>query len=506
MRKLLKILYKTVKWSFIVLCIFILSLFFRVQEIPGSWIMPLVERYVPENCIVHVGSVGIGFRHGVSVYDLRVYDRESENGFDPVVSAKSIRISPRQRLIEIDDLKYPRLPESYYLPGYTERNERLDFELPDVERFKLVLTRPSILATEPERVTAEVYVKNSCLSVENIRLDWPDKDEPMSLTGYCRVDLGEQIVAGRVEGTAKQHHIRPLLVALDIPISVVYMDAFTEVPGKIPASCGWKVNLINNDFQLDVGIDTKMGKYNQVAMEKAKGSINVSTQIRGNTLNYKVVIGPIAAVGLHEENLDGTVVIEGVNGMNTVKIDARSSLPTDSLLRIAGFEKSYVGDEVVANTSCNIELAFPEEMTDIKDLRGRGHVEMREGQILKMRDFSGMLELLSTYLPGFSAITDVTQITGDFEVENGRLKSDNILIEGSALSIMMDGYYDFIKDELNYSVRAQFVRSDSSLSSFFHAVQWPFSKLLLEFRLTGTADNPQWRYVSVLDRVLEVGK
>lgn len=506
MRKLLTLLYKTVKWTFIVLCIFILSLFFRVQEIPGAWVMPIIERYVPENCIVHIESLGVGFRHGVSVRDLRVYDRETENGFEPMVSAKKIRISPHQRLIEIDDLKYPRLPESYYLPGYTERNARLDIDLPDVERFRLILNRPNVLAAKPERVEAEVYVKSSCACVENIRLDWPDKDEPMSLTGYCRVDLDAQRVVGRVEGTAKQHHIRPLLVALDIPISVAYMDAFTEIPGKIPASCAWNVNLVNNDFQLDVGIDAKMGKYNQVAMEKAKGEIHVSTEIRGNALNYKVVIGPISGVGVHNEDLEGGVVIEGVNGMNTVKIETNSSLPADSILHIAGFDKSYVGEEVVAKTKCDIELAFPEGMNDLADLRGRGHVEMREGQILKMRDFSGMLDLLSTYLPGFSAVTDATQITGDFVIENGRLKSDNVMIEGSAISIKMDGYYDFVRDELNYVVRAQFVRSDASLSSFFHVVQWPFSKLLLEFRLTGSADAPQWRYVSVLDRVLEVGK
>lgn len=506
MRKFLKILYKTVKWVFIVLCIFTVSLFFRVQEIPGSWIMPFVERYIPENLIVHIDSIGIGFRHGISVRDLRIYDRENENGFDPIVSAKSIHLSPSRRIVEIDALTYERLPESYYLPGYKERNARVEVDLPDVERFKLVLTEPNILAAKPERVEAQVVIKDSCISVEKIHLDWPDKDEPMGLDGYCRVDFAEQVVCGHVDGTAKQRHIRPLLEALDIPISVAYMDAFTDIPGKIPANCAWKVNLINNDFELDVGLDAKMGKYNQVAVDRAKGEIHVSTQIRGDKLNYKVVIGPIAGVGLQGEDLSGSVVVEGFDGMNTVKVKGMSSLPTDSILQIAGFEKGYVGEEVVAKTVCDIELAFPDDMKSLADLRGRGHVEMREGQILKMRDFSGLLELLSSYIPGFSAITDATQITGDFVVENGRIRSENTLIEGSALSIRMEGYCDFLKDELNFTVRAQFVRSESSLSSFFHVVQWPFSKLLLEFRLTGSVEEPHWSYVSVLDRVMEVGK
>jgi hypothetical protein len=31
---------------------------------------------------------------------------------------------------------------------------------------------------------------------------------------------------------------------------------------------------------------------------------------------------------------------------------------------------------------------------------------------------------------------------------------------------------------------------------------WPFSKLLMEFKLFGSLGKPDWKYVSILDRLL----
>jgi len=33
-------------------------------------------------------------------------------------------------------------------------------------------------------------------------------------------------------------------------------------------------------------------------------------------------------------------------------------------------------------------------------------------------------------------------------------------------------------------------------------VMFPFTKLLLEFKVTGSVDDPKWSYISVLDRIL----
>ena len=70
----------------------------------------------------------------------------------------------------------------------------------------------------------------------------------------------------------------------------------------------------------------------------------------------------------------------------------------------------------------------------------------------------------------------------------------------------MYGSFDTVSDKLDFVVRVQFVRKDSMMGKILHPLTWPFTKLLLEFRLTGSAGNPEWEYISVIDRVVEAVK
>lgn len=507
MRKLLCYLYKAMKTVFIVFCVFILSLLFRSQRLPDSWVECAIDSFVPTNLVVHIESVSIGFVRGVSARNLRVFDRRSKQALEPIVSARALTISPVRRLIEVDELSYPRLPETYYAPGNQERNERVAMRLPELPQFKLVATRPRVLGVEPERIEASVSIAANRFSVERIRLDWPREGEPMYLDGYCIVDLNEQYVYGEVDGTARQQYIRPLLVALDLPPAVEYIDAFTEVPGKVPAKCEWRVNLVNADFDLFLDLHPKMGKYRGVKLDKADGKIHLHVTTRGNSLNYRNEIGPIIGVGPKGEPLEGTIMILGENGTNTVNIVAKSALPVAHLLKIGGFEDDYVDDSVVGDSSCDLNFVFPRWMgKDLSQMRGKGHIVIKDGQLMRLKGLHGLIELLAEHCPGFSLITDSTQGSCDYVIENGCLTTDNIYIEGSVFSIKMYGQMDFVNNTLDFTVRVQFSKKDSIVGKILHPLTWPFTKLLLEFKLSGSVDEPKWQYISVIDRVLEVAK
>ena len=58
------------------------------------------------------------------------------------------------------------------------------------------------------------------------------------------------------------------------------------------------------------------------------------------------------------------------------------------------------------------------------------------------------------------------------------------------------------KDDLDFTVRFQLLRNDSFLAKLVRPVTFPFTKLLLEFKVTGSVDEPQWQYISVIDRIL----
>ena len=185
-------------------------------------------------------------------------------------------------------------------------------------------------------------------------------------------------------------------------------------------------------------------------------------------------------------------------------IDAKSTMPIADILRIGGFEGEYVSRDVVGESECKLQFRFPRSMTNNYEvLNGHGHVEIRNGQLMRMKGFRGLLKAMPKIAPAISWFTDSTQATSDYVIENGIVKTDNIYIEGSMFSIKMYGQLDTKTGELDYTVRVQFTKKDSIVGKVLHPLTWPFTKLLLEFRLTGTAEDPQWEYISVLDRVLD---
>ena len=499
------------KVFFIVLFLLVaaaLALFcFRRQPVPVCVVNSLAAQWLPSNVVVSVDSVELGIVHGLKVDGLKVYDRGADGKADPVFSADSIEVDALAREVYVSGARYPRLPDGYYAPGNQERNERIECRLPEVPRFKLALKRPEILGLRPERVTANVDTTRDRITLDRVVVDWPDLDEKMSVDGFCYVDFGRQVVYGEVKGLARQPHIRPLLEALDVPVAFPYFDGFTEVPRPVPSWCGWKVNLTNNDLDLYLQLRPTLGKYNGVKMDSASGKIHLHVYTREDFLNYFQTIGPISAKRGDGKMLEGTVTVEGTNGYNTVKVDAKSNLPIADVLRIAGFEDEYVSEDVTGASRCSLTFRFPRAMTNNYELlNGNGHFEIKDGQLMRMKGFRGLLDAMPSIAPAVSWFTDSTQASCDYVIENGVVKTDNMLIEGSLFSIKMYGKFDAAANKLDYTVRVQFTKEESLASKLIHPLTWPFTKLLLEFRLTGSSKEPKWKYISVIDRVLEVVK
>ena len=509
--KILKTFLWTVVLLTIVFCFFALSLLFRAQPLPASLVGLALARVVPTNLVVRVDGCAIGFRDGVDLRGLRVFDAATlaaTTNAAPIASAERLVVNPLARRVLAVGLRYPRLPDSYYAPENHDRNEPVDVTLPRLPRFLLTLEDPDVLGAAPAKVTAEVEILPRRAAFERVRLEWPPETEGVTaLDGECRVDFETQELAGSVRGTALQRQIRPLIDALDVPVALPYIDAFTEVPGKIPASCAWRVNLVNNDFTMDLGLHPTLGKYRGVPMARADGDLHLFVYTRGDRLNYRHTFGPIVGVGPKGEPLEGTVVVNGTNGFNTVSVMAKSALPVAHLLKIGGFEDDYVDADVVGNSVCSLEFRFPRAMTNNYEvLNGHGHLSVRDGRLMRLKGMKGLVELLADRVPGVSWFTDSTQGSCDYVIENGVLKTDNAYIEGTVFSIKMYGQFDTVRDDLDFTVRVQFTKKDSIVGKILHPLTWPFTKLLLEFRLKGSAGRPEWEYVSVVDRVLEAVK
>jgi len=611
-----RFLWKTVKWTFIVFCVYLGSLFFRDQRIPAEWVVSAVGSHVPSNVVFKCDSASFGFRHGVRMHGIRVYDSARENPLEAVLSADDVSVDFLARRVRAVGLRFPRLHDAYYRPGNLERNERVDVELPRVPSFMLTLVRPEILGVAPERVRAVVTITPRRLELSGLRLWWPDMDRPMSLDGFSYVDFDEQRVHGEARGEARQAHFRPLLVALDIPAALPYMDAFTGVSEPVPVVGKWDVNLVNGDFLMNIELHPVLGRYNGVPMRRVDGSIGLHVYTRGTNLNYNTSIGPLVAVDPKGRALEGRLLVSGTNDVVRLDFDTKSAIELKSLLGIAdclndgtldcvrcetppevtvrgslspdparpegndlsgsvsfakgsffsmpaedvSFDYAYRGREVAfddirlkgrdggrysgraairlpaegggdplfelsvegrngslaelagaigvdfgnrrGSAEGKVDLSGPISTNLYPRLNGKGTIRLADECLAQMRLFMGLTDYLAKNVPGVAGLVNQSEASADYTIENGVLRSDNILIEGDIFSIKAWGAYDMTADDLDFTVRVQLLRNDSFLGKLVHPVTFPFTKMLLEFRVSGSVDDPHWKYISVLDRIL----
>ena len=607
---------KTVKWTFIVFCVFLGSLFFREQRIPADWVVSTVNSHVPSNIVFKCDSASFGFRRGARMRGVRLYDRERTDPVKAVVSADSASVDFFLRRVRIVGLKVPRLHDGYYLPGNLERNGRLDVEIPDVPSFTLTLVRPDVLGIAPERAVATVRTNPRRVEFEDVRVSWPDIDRAMSVDGSVYIDFDEQRFRAEARDEARQSHIRPLLVTLDVPVSVEYMDAFTGVTEPIPVSAKWDVNLVNNDFRMLLDLHPQLGRYNDVPMRRVDGELGLSVFTRGTNLTCVTTVGPLSALDPKGRPLDGRLVVTVTNDVTKLDFDVKSGIELKDLLSIAdclndgtldcvscetppeitvtgtlmpdfarqaennlhgtvafkkgvffespvedvAFSYSYVGDTMSFDNislrgqeggrytgkaklhvpasnpdsasfsmafSCSdgslgeiaealggdfggrhgvvnseVEVTGPISTNLYSHLNGRGKVRVTEGRLAQMKLFMGLTDYLAANVPGVASLVNQSQASVDYTITNGVFASNNIFIEGAVFSIRATGTYDIPADKLDFTVRLQLLKNDSFLGKLVHPVMFPFTKLLLEFTVTGSADDPKWDDISVLDRIL----
>ena len=496
------------KWCFIVFLLYLGLLFFFDQPVPADWVERFVESRLRGRYLMRVESVSFGLRTGVHVRGLRLYDVRRDNPLEVVFRADAIDLHPVMKRLEAVGVRYDRLPDGYYggssPSSEAEDGRREPFAPPALGRWLVRLERPSVLGVSPEQVTLDVDVGTNRVDFGRIHLVWPDREAKIGVDGFCTVDFDRQEVVGEVDGFARQSYIRPLLVALDVPVALPYMDAFTEVPEPCKAKCAWKVDLTDNSLDLLVDLHPVLGKYNSVPMKRADGAIRVRNRVRNGSLDYKTTVGPLDAVDPEGRPLRGTVTVCGTNGCNTVDVEAASAMLLADVLKIGGFAGDYVGSEVFGESECRLHFAFPRAMTNNYEvLNGSGSVSVKNGQLMRMKGFRGLVDAMPSIAPAVTWFSDSTQASADYVIENGVVRSDNIYIEGTLFSIKMYGRFDAVHDDLDFTVRVQFAQKDSLLGKMLHPLAWPFTKLLLEFRLMGSAANPRWKYISIIDRILD---
>ena len=345
---------KIIKWLLLALVIFIVSLFFRDQKLPKCWVEKIAQSLSSNDIIVKCDGAALGFRRGITLSGVSICDAALPSEPKCIASASSISADLIRNVVTVTGANYPRLPDSYYESGYAESNSPVSMVLPDLPNLRLVLVNPNILGLRPGRVTAQVDVSPNLIALDEIHVEWPGNGRRIAEDGYFRIDLAEQRAHGEVRGLATQRHIRPLLVALDIPSAMPYFDAFTEVPSPVSAIGEFDVNLVNNDFKMLLDLRPEMGKYNGVKMSRAEGKLDLDVKTRGTNCLVRFAVDLPMAVDPKGRQLSGSIAVNLTNEFARLDYNASSRLDFVDILRIADFISPDTLDFIVCDTAPEI--------------------------------------------------------------------------------------------------------------------------------------------------------
>ncbi len=629
MRMFLKVLARILKVAVLfflfvpVLLVFFFS-FFTVN-VPSGIIEYACKEVSGKDYLVSAQSATFRLTEGVRVHGLRVMERHKATTV-PVVSARRVDVfmdlfripidwSRAVKFVKIDGLEYPRLPDSYYMKKpHLERDEPLELDLPYIEPFPMRIQEANILGLDMRAIDiGSISVSKSGAKFEDVRVNWPDADVRMAVTGDAVLDLDSQQIKASLFGQARQHNIRPFLSVLDLDIGLEYMDAFTGILTPVDVNGRFDVNLRNLDFKMNLGLHPSGGAYMGVPMRDIHGALDVYSYVRGTNLNVRVKAGPISASLAQGGDLSGSVVVNVTNGLGTVsfeQVKSTASLDDDFLIahyiersmlsflecetppevavegtlamdpdnidmhNLSGRSSfargkvfgvpvldasamwSLTGDTVsigsvranalsggtvaggavvklpglsASNGTFRAEMqlgnvslgdlagAFgidPGDKHGVIDanvsisgstggglkesLNGRGSVRCRNGHLAQLKLFSGFTQYLADCVPGVSSLVNQSQGSYSFTIENGVLKTDDLFIEGDVFSIQGEGTYDIARDDLDMTVKVNLFRNDSILSRLATPISWTFNKLLIEFKITGSAVDPVWTNSSML--------
>ena len=124
-------------------------------------------------------------------------------------------------------------------------------------------------------------------------------------------------------------------------------------------------------------------------------------------------------------------------------------------------------------------------------VNGYGQINIYDGHLFQIPLFGGLSDILTKIIPGLSFVLCQTDASASVIIQDGKIHSDDILIEGDIFSLQAKGdcYFD---GRLDVSVYFTLLRKHTLAGEVLRIITLPIS-MMLEFHLGGTIQSPQWR-------------
>jgi len=127
---------------------------------------------------------------------------------------------------------------------------------------------------------------------------------------------------------------------------------------------------------------------------------------------------------------------------------------------------------------------FNARMGQEEEMRGNGSIRVEDGQVFAIPILGPLSPIINKIIPG-AGLHTASLATADFRIQEQKILTDNLVIEGAGFSLYGNGDIFFMKDKMDMSVRIN-ARGLPGL------VLFPVSKLF-EYVSTGSVSEPEWR-------------
>ena len=151
--------------------------------------------------------------------------------------------------------------------------------------------------------------------------------------------------------------------------------------------------------------------------------------------------------------------------------------------------------------SASLDLTADAKSGFWKSVQGGGRAKIENGLLADIPLFGGFSRLIQSAFSGFNLFS-LTAFSADYELHDGAIWSDNAQLGGTLISARGRGHYSPEKG-LNFTVAAEPLRQTGDQNKEWYRLQRlaagataPLLRLL-EFKLEGPLEKPEWRFVNL---------
>ena len=310
------------------------------------------------------------------------------------------------------------------------------------------------------------------------------------LTGEMNIDT----VASNLDFTAQSTlPAEPLLRIIRVNVSPAKYDITFPTPPQLTAA-----GRVPLDGDIDgIRITGTMNASNVVIRHVPLQNLICDFGIAGNTYALQN-IRTTTAGGAITGNM--TLVFPTNDDTQTTY---RTSLKIEHLDAEAFAAQLGFSNRALGRANADLVLASSFGPNHARCLNGSGDCHLEKATLGRIPLFAGLTDYMASTVPGVDTLLNQSEASIPFIISNGVLQANNVLVEGGVFSITGKGTYSFPTDNIDFNVRASIFKQRTWLGRLVQIVTFPFSKLLLEFRVKGTLGAPTWEYRGVLERIVD---